>query len=150
MIKKAWNSHSNIHLCKYLTWFCIEIMNRVLNFKEIITYVWETLNVPIHVTVLWLLVWFPQFWRNTQYSPSCSAAAMPSGMNHCKEGERRGGIKLRKDGFYVSCLLMLWHTLISVLCMLAFCSCKDVAPCWVSSETWIWLSKKGSHSLTCL
>lgn len=36
-----------------------------------------------------------------------------------KNGERREGINLGKERFYTSCLLMLWHTLISFLSVLA-------------------------------
>lgn len=42
---------------------------------------------------------------------------------------------LGKAEFYISRLLWLWYTLIPLLCVLAFCSWQDVAPCCVSSET---------------
>lgn len=66
----------------------------------------------------------PSFWENHTIYPSCSVAlSCPLAYITAKgERERRVGIKLGNDGFYVSFLLMLWHTLISLLCVLDFCS----------------------------
>lgn len=114
----GWNSKSILTQTKILTCNCMKMRNLVFARRQSAAYE-RHLRFPTPR----LQVWFLQLWCTTQYSLSCCYVAMPSGMHHRKDGERRGGIKLRKVGFYVSCLLMLWHTLISFLCMLAFCSC---------------------------